>query len=147
MLTHPFSSTGAFYKAGPFLDLCLEGVDMPGRPAALVGTKLPDRVRLKLQRFVTGIKVMQLYGSASQMQTARVVKRLSREGANELSFTGNDGREITVATYFKAILQRPLRFPDIICAEVCLFTASVLLHMTDVVLAVGLWGTHSSRAL
>lgn len=106
-----------FYKPGPLMNICLEIVNMPGRPSALAPRQgFPDRERLKLQRFISGAKVLTRHGQAGR--SPRVIKRISREGARDLTFTGSNGQPITVAAYFQGVQNRPLQFPDVVCVEV-----------------------------
>lgn len=113
-------STGTMYKQGPLLDLCLNFLGKPGQYNILSPRKgMPDRERIRLQRFITGIRIMTTYSGERVRKTPRVVKKLSSAGASDLSFTMRDGTTMTVAQYFQKLLNRPLRFPDNICIEVC----------------------------
>ncbi|KAN0097521.1 Piwi domain containing protein [Tylopilus felleus] len=112
-------STGTMYKPGPLLDLCLDFLGRPGQHNILSPRRnMPDRERIRLQRFVTGIRIMTAYSGERVRKTPRVVKKLSSAGASDLSFTMRDGTTMTVAQYFQRLLNRPLRFPDNICVEV-----------------------------
>ncbi|KAI9467034.1 argonaute-like protein [Lactarius psammicola] len=90
-------STGATYMPGPLIDVLLAILGRPGNPNALAPRQgLPDRERIRLQRFITpGLKITTSYDQ--------------RELAG--------GRLATVADYFRQKLHRPLRFPDVICVE------------------------------
>lgn len=117
-------STGAFYVAGSFLSLCVQAFEQNGTPHDISprhNRHFTDRARLQLQRFITGIKVTTKHGKGGN--SPRLVRKLSQSGANDMKFTGSDGKETSVAGYFKSILNRPLRYPDAICAEVCPFYA------------------------
>ncbi|KAJ8580661.1 argonaute-like protein [Rhizopogon salebrosus TDB-379] len=110
-------STGTMYKPGSLMDLCLEFFGRPGQHAVLSPRNgLPDRERIRLQRFVSGIRIRTTY--AGENKSPRVVKKLSNAGAADLSFTLRDGTSRTVAQYFQTILNRPLRFPNNLCVEV-----------------------------
>lgn len=110
-------STGTMYKSGSLMDICLEFLGRPGQHALLSPRSgLPDRERIRLQRFISGIRVKTTY--AGENKTPRVVKKLSSAGAADLSFTLRDGTSRTVAQYFQTILNRPLRFPNNLCIEV-----------------------------
>lgn len=112
-------STGTMYKAGPLIDLCLDFLGRPGQPQLLSPQKgMPDRERIRLQRFIAGVRITTTYTGERVRKTPRVVKKLSSAGANNLSFTMRDGKTMTVAQYFRELLNRPLRFPDNICVEV-----------------------------
>jgi len=108
-------STGTMYKPGPLMDLCLEFFGRPGQ-ANLLRNNMPDRERIRLQRFISGIRIKTTY--AGENKAPRVVKKLSSAGAADLSFTLRDGTRRTVAQYFQTILNRPLRFPNNLCVEV-----------------------------
>ena len=119
-------STGAFYMPGPLIDLCLAVLGRPGppNPNALAPRQgLPDRERIRVQRFITpGLKITTLYDprDPGRAPKPRGVKRLSKEGSRDLIFELTGGKTATVADYFRQKLKRPLRFPDVICAEVCM---------------------------
>lgn len=121
MLINVDISTGTMYMPGPLIDLALAVLGRPGNTNALAPRQgLPDRERVRLQRFITGIKITTSHGPQRDRQRPRprVVKRLSREGARDLTFDLN-GQQTTVAEYFRGVLNHPLRFPDVICVEVC----------------------------
>lgn len=121
MLINVDISTGAMYMPGPLIDLALAVLGRPGNPNALAPRQgLPDRERLRLQRFITpGLKITTSHGPRDrQRPRPRVVKRLSKDGARDCTFDLN-GQQTTVAEYFRGILNRPLRYPDVICVEVC----------------------------
>ncbi|KAI5983309.1 argonaute-like protein [Pisolithus marmoratus] len=112
-------SMGTMYKAGPLTDLCLDFLGRPGQPQLLSPKRgMPDRERIRLQRFIAGIRITTTYTGQGVQKTPRVVKKLSSAGANSLSFTMRDGTTTTIAQYFRNILNRPLTFPDNICVEV-----------------------------
>ncbi|KAJ7932840.1 ribonuclease H-like domain-containing protein [Mycena leptocephala] len=115
MLINVDISTGVMYQAGPLINLCLAflGRNNP----ALLARQIPEREWDALGRFITHIRV-QTQDSASRAVRARSVKRLTREGANESSFTMRNGRILTVAQYFQETSGRPLRFPSLLCVEV-----------------------------
>lgn len=116
-------STGTMYKPGPLIGLCLEflgrGMNNPNILAPKKG--LPDRERIRLQRFISGVRVLTMNaGETSQSsRTPRVVKKLSSGGAADLTFTMREGGSLTVAEYFRrAQNNQPLRYPDLLCVEV-----------------------------
>lgn len=122
MLINVDISTGAMYKPGSLIDLALAVLGKPGNPSALAPRQgLPDRERVRLQRFISGLKITTSHGPRNgQRPRPRVIKRLSKDGARDLTFDLN-GQQTTVAEYFRSILPRPLRYPDVICIEVCPF--------------------------
>lgn len=110
------------YKPGPLLNLCLEFLGKTDPNVLAPKRGLPDRERLRLMRFISGIRIMtSSAGPNGEVQTPRVLKKLSQAGANALTFTMREGGSMTVAQYFQKTLNRPLKFPDVICAEVCPF--------------------------
>ncbi|KAF8259431.1 argonaute-like protein [Lactarius quietus] len=95
---------------------------------------LPDRERIRLQRFITpGLKITTSYDQRDPQQAPRPrgVKRLSKEGARDLRFELTGGQMTTVADYFHQKLSRPLRFPDVICVELA-SGALIPLELCDV---------------
>ncbi|KAJ7507898.1 argonaute-like protein [Mycena galericulata] len=119
MLINVDISTGTMYKHGPLLRLCLEYIGK-GDPNALSPKRgLPDRERLRLQRFISGIRVLTTHaGPTGDVQTPRVIKKLSTAGASSLTFQMREGQTMTVADYFQNTQNKPLQFPDVICCEV-----------------------------
>ncbi|KAF8076456.1 argonaute-like protein [Lyophyllum atratum] len=120
MLINVDISTGTMYKAGPLLGLCLEFLNK-GDPNALATSRgFPDRERLRLQRFISGIRVLTKHAGADGtiQQTPRVIKKLSTAGANALNFTMREGGSMSVADYFQKTQNQKLKFPDVICVEV-----------------------------
>jgi len=134
-------STGTMYKAGSLMDLCLEYIGKPRQPQVLSPRAgIPEREILRLQRFISGIRIMTTYSGNRVRKTPRVVKKLSRAGAANLSFTMRDGTSMTVAQYFRSILNRPLQFPDNLCVEVS--TLPVRSSSHDKVRLGWNWGAH-----
>jgi eukaryotic translation initiation factor 2C len=111
---------GSLLKAGPLLELCLEFLSKHDPNVLAPRRGFPDRERLRLQRFISGIRIMttQTGPGGSVRQSPRVIKKLSNAGANALTFTMREGGSLTVADYFRRIRNRPLQFPDVICVEV-----------------------------
>ncbi|KAI0248860.1 Piwi domain-containing protein [Lactifluus subvellereus] len=117
MLVNIDISTGPMYKPGTLINLALEFLRMAGEPNALAPRRgFPERERMRLQQFVSGLKVTTPHNEHNPGRQ-RLVKKLSRESARDLSFEVADGQSITVAQYFQERLNRPLRFPDVICVE------------------------------
>jgi eukaryotic translation initiation factor 2C len=115
-------STGAMYSPGPLIGLSLAVLNQPSNnPNALAPRQgLPDRERIRLQRFMTpGLKITTSYDQRDPNQAPRPrgIKKLSKEGARDLTFELAAGQTTTVADYFRQKLNRPLRFPDVICVE------------------------------
>ncbi|PCH41081.1 Piwi-domain-containing protein [Wolfiporia cocos MD-104 SS10] len=120
MLINVDISTAAMYQPGPLLDLCLSFLGQ-NNPAVLAPQRgFPDRERMRLQRFLTGLRVIATppRQQARRRNNPRVVKKVSPAGANSLSFTMREGGTTTVARYFQQTYNYTLRFPDIVCVEV-----------------------------
>ena len=117
MLINIDISTGAMYKAGTLIDLALEflGKLTPNALAPRYG--LPDRERLRLQQFISGIKIITPYRDPDRRH---LVKKVTRESAQERTFEIGDGQTMTVAQYWQNELNVPLQNPDLICVEVCI---------------------------
>ncbi|ESK90827.1 argonaute-like protein [Moniliophthora roreri MCA 2997] len=114
-------TTGMFFKPGPFINLALEFFGKTSSNPNILSPQsgLPDRERLRLQRFISGIRV-KVPAADPRSQTKNriiVVQRLSREGARNIRFTNRDNNETNVADYYRELNNnRPLQFPDVICA-------------------------------
>ncbi|PPQ95875.1 hypothetical protein CVT26_015567 [Gymnopilus dilepis] len=108
-------ATGIMYKDGRLIDLCLDFFGKPNPNILSIKAGLPDRERLRLQRFLSGVRVITSHGGRKR---AYVVKKITAEGASARTFTTREGQTLTVANYFRTLLGRPLQFPDNICVEV-----------------------------
>ncbi|TFK75842.1 argonaute-like protein [Pluteus cervinus] len=116
MLINIDISTATMYRPGPLLELCREFLGI-GDPAALSPNNgLSDRERLRLQRFLLGIRVWTSPEDKAR-EKARTLKKLSSKGANQLDFEMREGGKMTVAQYFRQ-QNRVLRYPNVICIEV-----------------------------
>ncbi|KAJ6562409.1 argonaute-like protein [Mycena capillaripes] len=115
MLINVDISTGVMYQPGPLISLCLAFLDAPNDPRIL-SARLDDRKRLRLGRFIAGIRVETR--DTSNVVRSRVVRRLSQEGASDVTFVMRSGRGMTVAAYYQETTGRPLRFPSVLCVEV-----------------------------
>lgn len=134
MLINIDISTGTMYKPGQLIDLCLEFFGRPGNPNILAPSKgLPERERLRLQKFLAGVRVNTTQGNGQPGRSPRVVKKLSNQGANQMTFQRREGGTITVAKYFQEHYNRALRFPDLLCVEVRLIN-----HDRDLLMSIRL---------
>ncbi|KAJ8519388.1 hypothetical protein ONZ45_g3684 [Pleurotus djamor] len=115
MLINVDISTGTMYKSGPLLNLCLEYIGRTDPNILAPRRGFPDRERLRLQRFITGIRIttIQVDASGTKKETPRVVKKLSTAGAKDIKFTMRDGASMSVADYFHQNQNRPLKHPDV----------------------------------
>ena len=113
------TATGVMYKPGRLIDLALEFINRSGRPNALAPRHgLPERERMRLQHFLSGVKITTPHSPHHQGRT-RLVKKLTRLSAREETFEVGEGETMTVAEFFYAQHNITLMFPDVICVEVC----------------------------
>lgn len=119
MLINIDIATGVVFQGGPLIDLCLKHLNKrPHDARALTpGSSLQERDRLRLQRFTHGLRITTGPGHASANNTARTLRKFSSHGASSLQFT-HGGKTKSVAEYYREILGRPLKYPDIVCVEV-----------------------------
>ena len=118
MLINVDTTTGAMYKSGELIGLALEFLGKPRTPNALAPQYgLPERERLRLQQFISGIKITTPHRTDNPGQK-RIVKQLTRDSARNRTFDVGNGQTMTVAEYFQNSDVR-LKFPDMICVEVC----------------------------
>ncbi|KAF8061822.1 argonaute-like protein [Lyophyllum atratum] len=119
MLINVDISTGMMYKPGQLIQLCLDFLGKTNPSVLAPANGLPDRERLRLQRFLLGLKVITPHtaGTRPGPPIPRVIKKLSTAGASSMSFT-LEGKPMTVAEYFRSQANRPLRYPDLLCVEV-----------------------------
>ncbi len=117
-------TTGFMYKPGSMLDVALDFLGRQRDPNLLAPSRgFPERERLKLQRFLSGVRVlMQIPGRAPPAGPAsrnpRPVAKLTPVGANQLAFTNREGVTLTVAQYFKTAHNYNVRYPDVVCVQV-----------------------------
>ena len=111
-------STGMMYRPGTLVDLLLDVLGKPGVPEALAPCHgFPDRERLRLSHFISGLRVTTPHRTQDRDRW-RPVKRLTRESALERTFELGDGDTMTVMDYFELVLNEPVKYPDLICVEV-----------------------------
>jgi eukaryotic translation initiation factor 2C len=131
MLINVDISTSVMYRPGRLIDLALEFLGYSGRPNALAPRLgFPDRERLRLQHFIAGLKVTTPYRS-QERDRRRLVKKVTREGAQDRTIEIGDGQIMTVAEYFQDQLNIPLQFPDMVCVEVCTTSLLSCLSLTS----------------
>ena len=113
MFTNIDISTGAMYKEGSLLTLCLEvsGRGTQNANALAPNHGLPDRERLRIQRFIQNVKVITKHGKppSNGRRPPRIVKKLTKDGSRHLSFTTETGAPMTVAAYFQVRLSHLVR--------------------------------------
>ena len=112
-------STGLIFRPGPLIELCREFLGHDGRPfdpKTLSHAGLNDGDRIRLQRFIFGIRVS-IKAPSMELRIASI-KKISRLGAGQIKFKTSEGQQITVADYFRQKYNAPLRYPQIFCVEV-----------------------------
>jgi len=108
-------ATGVMFKEGPLIELCLEYLN-DRDVNRLSARRLQDRDRISLQRFINNLRVTTSHGGHTR---TRVIRKLTPQGANAIMFTMRQGGpSISVADYFRRELNRPLKYPELICIEV-----------------------------
>ncbi|KDR77481.1 hypothetical protein GALMADRAFT_266956 [Galerina marginata CBS 339.88] len=117
-------TTGAMYKEGPLIPLCIEllGRPLTTPPALLLspvdanGRRKPNYAKdvlSRLKKYLVGLRVLvRTTGSKP-----RTIRGLSEEGANTLSFQMREGGTMTVSQYFHSV-GLPLQCPTIICVQI-----------------------------
>lgn len=131
MIVNVDIATGTMYKPGPLIGLLLDFLGQPGgNPVTMLSAKgMRDHVRLAMSRFVSGLKFTTAHTQkAGDKGPARLreAKKLSRDGADQISFVNKEGKKMTVAQYFKSI-NLPLKYPGLICVEVRGYSTFLLL--------------------
>jgi hypothetical protein len=63
------------------------------------------------------------------VERARVVRRLTHQGASDVTFVMRGGRSMTVANYYQEATGRPLQYPTLLCVEVISFSSFFLLFL------------------
>ncbi|KAB5595488.1 Argonaute-like protein [Ceratobasidium theobromae] len=120
MLMNIDISTGAMYAPGPMISVCLQVLHRgPSDFNALTpGQGLTDRDRIKLQRFLHGVRFVTTHNDKNGQVNSKpkVLKKITFQGANKLKFTNHDGNEISVAQYFRS-LGTNLQYPNLVCIE------------------------------
>lgn len=118
MLINVDISTGTMYKPGPLIQNCLDFLKQRNANALSPKMGFPDRERLRLQRFFSGVRILTSSGPGGTSRTPRVIKKFSSSGASSLTFSLRDGGSMTVAQYFAKTMNKSLQYPDVICVEV-----------------------------
>lgn len=118
MLVNVDITSGVMYRPGTLIDLCLEFFGRTNPNILDPRSGLPERERHRLQRFVSGMRVLtRRAGLPNRPPVSRSIRKLTSVGADQLSFSMRDGGKSTVADYFRQNNQT-LRFPGLICVEV-----------------------------
>ncbi|KAH7310242.1 ribonuclease H-like domain-containing protein, partial [Rhizoctonia solani] len=111
------TSTG-WFAPGPMINVCSQILESQGPLALIPGKRLTDRERLKLQRFLSGVRFVTVDSMSRRHGggRARVLRGITALGASSLRFINKDGLEITVNQYFLS-LGIALRYPEFVCVE------------------------------
>ncbi|KAH7318887.1 argonaute-like protein [Rhizoctonia solani] len=112
------TSTGTMFAPGPMINVCSQILESQGPLALIPGKSLTDRERLKLQRFLSGVRFVTVDSMSRRHGggRARVLRGITALGASSLRFINKDGLEITVNQYFLS-LGIALRYPEFVCVE------------------------------
>src|SRR6266404_2776418 len=101
------------------IDLALEFLGKRGQYDALVpGNLFPERERIRLQHFLSGIRILNPY-SPTHPEKHRRIWKLTRLGARDDSFEIEEGQTMTVAEFLRTQCDITLKYPDVISVEVC----------------------------
>jgi hypothetical protein len=142
------SPPSVMYRSGRFIDLALNflGQSQLHSLAPQYGAQcgLPDRERVRLSQFISGIKVTTPY-CTWEPDRKHFIKRLTQESAIDRRFELGNGQTMSVADYFQHQLNIPLQYPELICAEVC--TVIILSFYVCSQVAALKWGRHPLGAL
>jgi eukaryotic translation initiation factor 2C len=119
------------YQQGPLMKLCLDFLGTgspnaltPALPGGPPGVGLDNRDRVKLARFITGMKIAIPTGrTGKDAWRLSTIKGVSAQGADTITFE-REGEETTVADYF-ARTNRALRYPRAICIKVGFLATSI----------------------
>lgn len=76
MLINVDISTGTMYKPGPLIKLCLDFFGKDNAAILAPSRGLPERERIRLQRFLTGIRVITKQPGQNTRRSPRVVRKV-----------------------------------------------------------------------
>jgi len=108
-------ATGIMYRPGPLINLFMEFFKKKDPSAFSPKRGFPDRDRIRLQKFVSNMRVKTVHTGRDRMV---VIKKLSTTGASDTMFAMRDNpKPISVANYFRLHANKTLQFPDNICIE------------------------------
>ncbi|KAF5344152.1 hypothetical protein D9758_008884 [Tetrapyrgos nigripes] len=103
-------STGTMYKTGPLLSLCLEFLRKSNPNHLAPRNGLPDRERLNLQRFFSGLRI-----TVEGRSMPFVLKKFSPQGAADCRFALPEGEMTNVGSAGSLI---PLEFCNVIPGQI-----------------------------
>ena len=124
MLINVDISTAAMYREGPLLNVCLAFLGYRQPQDLNPGQRFGERERLRLSRFISNVRVNVQALKPAKPQTSRsnrrprVVRGITKGTAAGISFDRN-GQQITIAQYYQEVYNCRLKYPNIVCAEVC----------------------------
>jgi eukaryotic translation initiation factor 2C len=98
-LSPPLTTFTDRFKGGPLIDVALDFFNRKGKPELLMPKRsgFPDRERIKLQRFLAGVRVTtNLTGPGSSANQPRVLTGLTPHGAADCKFKDEKGVEKSV---------------------------------------------------
>ncbi|KIJ56900.1 hypothetical protein M422DRAFT_23034 [Sphaerobolus stellatus SS14] len=108
-------STGTMYKDLNLIAMCLEHLNIRDPRQLTAQGGFTDRDRMKLQRFLAGVRVATLHTNTGG---ARAIKKITLHGASGLTFQTREGGSMTVQAYFENTYRKRLQYPQLPCVEV-----------------------------
>ncbi|TFK69578.1 argonaute-like protein [Pluteus cervinus] len=112
-------ATATMYKPGPLISLILEFLGQ-NNVSVLAPNQLQERQRSSISRFLSGLEIITPHtetGREKGKERPKKIKKATREGADALMFTDKEGKQVSVASYFRK-LNMPLRYPNLFCVDV-----------------------------
>jgi eukaryotic translation initiation factor 2C len=109
-------STGLFIKSGRLIDVALDFLGQSNDVSALQPEKLGQRGRVKLQSFLSGLRV-----SISPGNRTVTIARLSQVSAANFVFPLREGGQISVTDYYRR-QNNQVMYPGLLCIQVSLST-------------------------
>ncbi|KAF4620072.1 hypothetical protein D9613_004836 [Agrocybe pediades] len=107
-------ATAVMFRRGPLPAVMLDFFGLNPSQERMLSTKeLPEQQRIRVQKFIAGVRVRTTYGDKREY----VIKKISSQSAEQLMFATREGKSMSVATYFKTLNIR-LKFPGNGCIEV-----------------------------
>ncbi|KAF8603575.1 Piwi-domain-containing protein [Ceratobasidium sp. AG-I] len=118
MLMNIDISTGVMYTPGPMIPICQAILENSSTDALVPGQGLNDHDRLSLQRFFTNVWFTTSFKDKNGRVSDRPqgLKKITNLSAANYKFKLSDGKETTVAQYFRT-LGVQLQYPNYVCIE------------------------------
>ncbi|KAJ3829936.1 argonaute-like protein [Lentinula raphanica] len=110
-------ATGLFHRDGPLIDVALEVVGTRDPASLSFARGMPDKKFRELERYLKSVRVSVQPAARGAPPSIVTISSLTREGAQNITFTMSDGTSTNVASYFRRLSGQALRYPGIICAK------------------------------